>query len=99
MIAVGLSNYLSTQFSVELCPIAVSIVPPIEYITLIGINEAGSPSSSSRFRKGAVAQPSMYRPLSYPNARGNVCGSEPLMMQFNDLRVAIRLLSAPPFLR
>jgi hypothetical protein len=36
---------------------------------------------------------------SYPNARGNLSRIKPLVMKFNDLRVAIQLLCSPPFSR
>jgi hypothetical protein len=46
-----------------------------------------------------MRQPSMNGSFPYPNARSNISRSQTLVMQFNDLRVAIQLLSSSPFLR
>src|SRR5258708_25813102 len=75
------------------------LLPSREHITLIGIDEAGPPSSPSGFGEGTVAQPAMNGSFSYPNARGNLSRFKPLVMKFNDLRVAIQLLCSPPFSR
>ena len=75
------------------------LLPPCEYRTLRGINEAGSSTPLPSFGKGAMSQPSMNGSLSDPNARGNVSRFDSLVMELNHLLVAVQLLRSSPFLR
>jgi hypothetical protein len=45
-----------------------------------------------------MSKPSVRRPRSEANARGDVCGAQPLLMQGNDLGIAVQLLRLPPCL-
>src|SRR5436853_413780 len=72
----------------------ISLVPPSHHIPLIGIDEAGSSSSTFGFGKGAVGQPSVNRSPGDSNPRSDINRWKPLVMKFNDLRVSIQLLSA-----
>jgi len=65
-----------------------------EYIALIGIDEAGSSSSTSSFGKGAVSQPSVNRSPGDSNSRSDINRCKPLVTQLKDLLVSIQLLSA-----
>jgi hypothetical protein len=46
-----------------------------------------------------MSQPSAKGSLSDPNAAGNVCGTESLVLQLDDLFIAIQTLSSPRLLR
>jgi hypothetical protein len=90
---------LCSQFSFQLCSLVTPLVPALQEVGLVGINETGSLAFPASVGDGSRRDPPLKSSLAHPQRPGHLTALHPLSLQFQDVFIPSHSLGLTGLLR